>query len=826
MYATLFRRLFSMPTNDAFVYSESPSGLSMLSKIARNIRVSLRYQPGLYTSIPTTLGAIDAADLSNYFAGYELFVAILLVMAFFLIVVGIFNCAVNSFFTRHVFRKRERGDPSLYSRIVIKGGISVLTIILILAVIANYQSSRYITITGSDFQSTSLGVLQNLEIAGSNLTTSIDSAFIDVLVALRSVTQQAHTTPVGLANFVTAVGPSMKGYAASMQAVGIARNLSDTLLSKAIARQALVLQALNLVQSHSFDVQNSARIINSPFTLIPGSNNQYYAIPSDKWINYTVIYTDTSILSTYVGSFPMLDTAYSEFPHNTTGLAIEAQPLATNTSGVINEMISKSFDTFLASLSNTIITRKMNAISPIEDYLIAAREMLDQYTESITVAFTWITSFNIYRQLLQASLTALICLFFFMWWIEIFLSGGTYIRTQIIIGTLVFVPAILATIVYFVVTVLLVEGCDMTFAVSSPVIEKYFKVPIVTDNINALMILRHTCMNNGTILAVGIALGAISPEHADIDAIMVNSIPSSNTSLALNIDDFLPIAANPAIYFSNVLSFNTSILDTTYLSLAVTLVIPSFRNALLALRANVSGMRQNYTTDDLQYTIAATQTDKENALVDFKTKCATLITNIDSLAAPGWGLDILSTNVTAFSSDIQKLSSATTALQTHALITEKMASVIPASAETMNENIKCVNLAKQTYTMQDQLCGVELDDLDSTWLTMLIISLVVVLTIPLMMHATKTLLINWSEGDIDQGMGSTPQDLSKKQTISMKASNAIRPKKYNALDANSSLPDSSLRFAYMNDGTPETYEMPIIKPALIAKPPNDPNPSS
>ncbi|KAH9248205.1 hypothetical protein BASA81_014165 [Batrachochytrium salamandrivorans] len=614
-------------------------------------------------------------------------------MAFFLIVVGIFNCAVNSFFTRHVFRKRERGDPSLYSRIVIKGGISVLTIILILAVIANYQSSRYITITGSDFQSTSLGVLQNLEIAGSNLTTSIDSAFIDVLVALRSVTQQAHTTPVGLANFVTAVGPSMKGYAASMQAVGIARNLSDTLLSKAIARQALVLQALNLVQS-----------------------------------------------------------PYSEFPHNTTGLAIEAQPLATNTSGVINEMISKSFDTFLASLSNTIITRKMNAISPIEDYLIAAREMLDQYTESITVAFTWITSFNIYRQLLQASLTALICLFFFMWWIEIFLSGGTYIRTQIIIGTLVFVPAILATIVYFVVTVLLVEGCDMTFAVSSPVIEKYFKVPIVTDNINALMILRHTCMNNGTILAVGIALGAISPEHADIDAIMVNSIPSSNTSLALNIDDFLPIAANPAIYFSNVLSFNTSILDTTYLSLAVTLVIPSFRNALLALRANVSGMRQNYTTDDLQYTIAATQTDKENALVDFKTKCATLITNIDSLAAPGWGLDILSTNVTAFSSDIQKLSSATTALQ--------------------------------------------------------------------------TLLINWSEGDIDQGMGSTPQDLSKKQTISMKASNAIRPKKYNALDANSSLPDSSLRFAYMNDGTPETYEMPIIKPALIAKPPNDPNPSS
>ncbi|KAH6583808.1 hypothetical protein BASA60_001256 [Batrachochytrium salamandrivorans] len=676
MYATLFRRLFSMPTNDAFVYSESPSGLSMLSKIARNIRVSLRYQPGLYTSIPTTLGAIDAADLSNYFA-------------------------------------RERGDPSLYSRIVIKGGISVLTIILILAVIANYQSSRYITITGSDFQSTSLGVLQNLEIAGSNLTTSIDSAFIDVLVALRSVTQQAHTTPVGLADFVTAVGPSMKGYAASMQAVGIARNLSDTLLSKAIARQALVLQALNLVQSHSFDVQNSARIINSPFTLIPGSNNQYYAIPSDKWINYTVIYTDTSILSTYVGSFPMLDTAYSEFPHNTTGLAIEAQPLATNTSGVINEMISKSFD-----------------------------------------------------------------------------------------------------------------RCDMTFAVSSPVIEKYFKVPIVTDNINALMILRHTCMNNGTILAVGIALGAISPEHADIDAIMVNSIPSSNTSLALNIDAFLPIAANPAIYFSNVLSFNTSILDTTYLSLAVTLVIPSFRNALLALRANVSGMRQNYTTDDLQYTIAATQTDKENALVDFKTKCATLITNIDSLAAPGWGLDILSTNVTAFSSDIQKLSSATTALQTHALITEKMASVIPASAETMNENIKCVNLAKQTYTMQDQLCGVELDDLDSTWLTMLIISLVVVLTIPLMMHATKTLLINWSEGDIDQGMGSTPQDLSKKQTISMKASNAIRPKKYNALDANSSLPDSSLRFAYMNDGTPETYEMPIIKPALIAKPPNDPSPSS
>ncbi|EGF84426.1 hypothetical protein BATDEDRAFT_31269 [Batrachochytrium dendrobatidis JAM81] len=74
-----------------------------------------------------------------------------------------------------------------------------------------------------------------------------------------------------------------------------------------------------------------------------------------------------------------------------------------------------------------------------------------------------------------------------------------------------------------------------------------------------------------------------------------------------------------------------------------------------------------------------------------------------------------------------------------------MSTSISNSYLRLSDQLNCFSMAQQAYTLQDQVCGVGLADLDSIWFIFLLMSIVITVTIPLIMHATKTLMYNQKE---------------------------------------------------------------------------------
>ena len=69
----LYRRYIPATKNDVFLYSDSPSGLSLLSNVARVFRTTLRIQPDSYTNIPISTSTINISDLASYFPASSIF---------------------------------------------------------------------------------------------------------------------------------------------------------------------------------------------------------------------------------------------------------------------------------------------------------------------------------------------------------------------------------------------------------------------------------------------------------------------------------------------------------------------------------------------------------------------------------------------------------------------------------------------------------------------------------------------------------------------------------------------------------------------------------
>ncbi|KAK6098724.1 hypothetical protein MT418_000214 [Batrachochytrium dendrobatidis] len=691
-------------------------------------------------------------------------------MALYLIAAAIYNWSVYACCVRRIFRSETRGLPSASSKFIIKLGISLLTLILIILVLGNYQASRFITITGSAFQSTSIQLVQSLSKIANTIPSDIDAGFIDLILTVKNVTQYSPVTAQDVTRLATVSNASIQGYFTSLSDSERYRVALNSSLVQGGTDQTSAITGLTSVQAYYDALMLAIQAINSAYIAIPGSNNQYYAIQASQKLNPTDISTNMTILNAYFGSFPSLNELYSQFPENLTVMLSDGQAIANNTTDSLSTVISTSLEALVRLIASAVVSRKFSTISPIDIYTVAISMSLDSFTLKLQTIMPSISTINVYRQLAQLSLTALVLLFFFMWWIEIFLGNAVCIRAQIIAASFVFSLVVFVTIAYFVSTALLAEGCRMTFHESPPVIQKYLDYPIATSTINNLLIVRNVCMSNKTLLSAGVELGAIDANQANITSQMMMTIPSVQAPPQLNVETYLPISTPPAQFFTNVTAFNISTLNTSNLTMLTAMSIPALKNALSTLRSIVSNMQSSYTVSDLQYTGGATNADKNNALIDFRSRCTTIISGIDNLG--GSTLDWFSANTTSLVSDVSNLSSTTTQYQNSTttaisyyteltaivrnysiglssnvsiLMADTMSTSISNSYLRLSDQLSCFSMAQQAYTLQDQVCGVGLVDLDSIWFIFLLMSIVITVTIPLIMHATKTLMYNQKE---------------------------------------------------------------------------------
>ncbi|KAJ8327307.1 hypothetical protein QVD99_008140 [Batrachochytrium dendrobatidis] len=749
-----------------FLYSYAPAGLSIWSGFAKGIRIATR---GSYKYLPMTNGSLipPTKTLTSYYMGSAILVGIIALIFIATIAIAIMQCCALCCCKKSLARKRNHRVWSRQSAWWSGIWFTFINLAFIISAIASFTGSVYLSTSVDSASSGTLGTIKSGQDIVAGLPVSINASF----TSLKGIVNQTADSALHIIDFnslqTTGVTPNMNALANGIQAT------QDNITAMLTQGDAISTTKVNTL---SIAIQVNTTTTNDRADLAAWKANQQTFSGSG---GATYVYSGTDLnqnafdvasaaaLGMTTGLQQSPDGSSTLSPLQNLGLnsyAAQIRDVVTNLPININTLMMNGTNTFKVSAIGALNVAQNSIGSSLAPFQGSAGNSLTNIYNQVSGIFTQVRTYNSYRHIVMAVLSAIILLI-----LVVVNIGAVMKKPRVVKGcnftAIGFYALIqLLALILYISAMLIGDACSLTFDYSPPPISIALD-PFTQTSVNNVFILRDQCKQNQSLLTIATNLGYLNASSINMTKIasdQLESLDFSPIANSWNLSSSISINPSPTQKLSALTSLDTTGLNVTTLNNISTNALPALRNALTNLRDvyNVAITTSNGNSG-LTFSPSSQAAAVVNAgYADFVSKLTTRRDALNAFLAVNGSIDQMQNSITSMISSVQSLNTSThnainnantipgyynssisslgyfsgnaTNNLTIAIpqIKNQTISSVGGVQNTLYASLTCQSLAENIFVIQDALCGRFMGGLDAVWFAYYVIGVFSFLSIP------------------------------------------------------------------------------------------------
>ncbi|KAI8929060.1 hypothetical protein BC831DRAFT_509523 [Entophlyctis helioformis] len=513
-----------MSTPTTYKYSVPPPGLDIWSNFGRDIR---KASHGSYKYFPVGNGVLysDFSEITAYYLGSGIVIAIIFIALILTTITCLCECCCLCCCKKSLARKALKRKPSRNATIWAWVSFVLIQIIFLIATIASFGASGYLSTTVSRASDGTIGTIRSARAVVQGLSPAVVNAFVSLQGVVNSTADAAlNVVDFTQLDVTNGVRQSMNSLADGMDTTQTAITSIVTNGDAIGASKTLTNTRLTEIKSIMTAVKNAETGWASSITYSGGT----YTYTGNAF-NNKAAQAETAA----DGSITALVNGVRSIDLGSYGTQIRG--VATTLQTTITSLLGSGTGAFKTSAVGALRTAQTTIVDSLDKLSKSTEDTFKSADSSATSTFDSARSYDYYRHIAMCLLSSIVLLILLVVNLGVYFKRPRSSRGSCNLSSATFYVFIqLLAFILFITTLVIGDVCGVVFDYSPPPIASGLDSNL-RSTINNVFTFRDKCMENKSMITIASELNLI-------DAASVNMTKLAGDQL--NGLDFTPIASS------------------------------------------------------------------------------------------------------------------------------------------------------------------------------------------------------------------------------------------------------------------------------------------